>query len=133
MKQATSDISNGLEDLLCFSVYSLGHAFNQLYRPLLADLGVTYPQYLVLTVLWTKGDQTVSDLGNALSLKSNTLTPLLKRLEVLEQVTRHRDEVDERVVRITLTQSGRDLKQKSKKIPDCILRASGLSVAELNH
>lgn len=120
-----------LANLLCFSIYSAEHAFNQLYRPLLADMGLTYPQYLVMTLLWAQDDRTVRELGQALHLQSNTLTPLLKRLEALELITRRRDANDERVVRIRLTRQGRSLQAAARKIPDCIAEATGLTAREL--
>ena len=91
-------MSYDVSDLLCFAIYSAGHAFNRVYKPLLDALGVTYPQYLVLVALWTKDDRTVSELGTQLYLESSTLTPLLKRLEAMGYVTRTRDPDDERQV-----------------------------------
>jgi MarR family transcriptional regulator, organic hydroperoxide resistance regulator len=119
------------EDLLCFAVYSAGHAFNRVYKPLLDELGLTYPQYLVLISLWAKDDQTVGELGETLFLESSTLTPLLKRLEGMDYLTRNRDPADERQVRVRLTNAGRALHRKARDIPRCILEASGLSLAEL--
>ncbi|MBX2853951.1 MAG: MarR family transcriptional regulator [Rhodobacteraceae bacterium] len=120
-----------LGDLLCFSIYSAEHAFTQLYRPQLAELGLTYPQYLVMTLLWDRDDRTVRDLGGALHLQSNTLTPLLKRLEALGHVSRSRDLNDERVVRIRLTDKGKALKTGAADIPNCIGHATGMSPEEL--
>ena len=80
-----------LDEFLCFAVYAAGHAFNRVYKPLLDELGLTYPQYLVMTALWEKDDQTVGALGDQLSLEYSTLTPLLKRLEGLGMVSRRRD------------------------------------------
>lgn len=131
MNKTNTEAASGLEKLICFSVYSAEHAFNQLYRTLLGDLGLTYPQYLVLTLLWSKDDRSVSEIGSALRLQSNTLTPLLKRLEALEFVARKRDPEDERVVRITLTRRGRALKAKAADIPQCVGRATGLTAGEL--
>jgi MarR family transcriptional regulator, organic hydroperoxide resistance regulator len=119
------------EDLLCFAVYSAGHAFNRVYKPLLDELGLTYPQYLVMISLWAKDDQTVGELGETLFLESSTLTPLLKRLESMDYLTRNRDPSDERQVRVRLTNAGRALHRKARDIPRCILEASGLSPAEL--
>ena len=85
-----------LDNFLCFAVYTAGHAFNRLYKPLLEALGLTYPQYLAMVALWEKDDQTVGELGEKLFLESNTLTPLLKRLEGMGLVTRVRDKADER-------------------------------------
>ncbi|QDL93886.1 MarR family transcriptional regulator (plasmid) [Paroceanicella profunda] len=121
-----------LDQFLCFSVYSTGHAFNRLYKPLLDPLGLTYPQYLVMVVLWeSAGDITVGELGRRLALESSTLTPLLKRLEVAGRVERHRDAQDERRVRIRLTPAGRALKDKALEVPACVYEATGLSVERL--
>jgi DNA-binding MarR family transcriptional regulator len=120
-----------LEELLCFAVYSAGHAFSLVYKPLLDELGLTYPQYLVMVSLWAKDDQTVGELGEPLFLESSTLTPLLKRLEATGHVTRSRDPSDERQVRIRLTNQGRALHRKAREIPRCILEATGLSLADL--
>lgn len=120
-----------LADLLCFSVYSTEHAFSQLYRPLLAELGLTYPQYLVMTLLWARDGRTVRELGRALHLQSNTLTPLLKRLETLGLLSRRRDSDDERVVRVALMAGGRALREKARDIPACVAEATGMSPTEL--
>jgi MarR family transcriptional regulator, organic hydroperoxide resistance regulator len=120
-----------LEDLVCFAVYSAGHAFNRVYKPLLDELGLTYPQYLVMVSLWDKNDQTVGELGELLFLESSTLTPLLKRLETVGYLTRSRDPSDERQVRIRLTNAGRALQKRARDIPRCILEATGLSIADL--
>lgn len=95
-----------LENQLCFSVYSASHAFTRAYRPLLATLGITYPQYLVMLVLWEKRQARVSEIGQALGLDSGTLSPLLKRLEKVGLIKRQRDEGDERIVNIHLTAQG---------------------------
>jgi len=119
------------QDLLCFAVYSTGHAFNRIYKPLLDELGLTYPQYLVMVSLWAKDDQTVGELGETLFLESSTLTPLLKRLEAMGLLDRSRDPSDERQVRVRLTNAGRALQKKARDIPRCILEATGLSLADL--
>jgi DNA-binding MarR family transcriptional regulator len=120
-----------LGDFVCFSIYSAALAFNRVYKPLLAQLGLTYPQYLVMVVLWERDGRTVGGIGEALSLESSTLTPLLKRLEGMGLVTRTRDDLDERVVRVRLTASGRALRARARVIPGCILEATGLSLEEL--
>ncbi|MEQ8829011.1 MAG: MarR family transcriptional regulator [Alphaproteobacteria bacterium] len=120
-----------IADMICFSVYSAGHAFNRVYKPLLDRLGVTYPQYLVLISLWDRDDQTVGALGKALMLESNTLTPLLKRLEGMGLVSRARDPQDERQVRVKLTDAGRALRGEADSITMCILEATGLPIEEL--
>ena len=120
-----------LEELVCFAVYSAGHAFNRVYQPLLEQVGLTYPQYLVMVTLWAKDDQTVGELGELLFLESSTLTPLLKRLEAAGYLARSRDPSDERQVRIRLTTAGRALQKKAREIPRCILEATGLSLSDL--
>lgn len=122
----------GLDDNLCFAVYSAGHAFNKIYKPLLDPLGLTYPQYLVMSVLWAKDDQTIGSLGEKLYLESNTLTPLVKRLEALGYVARSRDPDDERQVCVRLTKHGAALRAQARKIPACILEATGLSPEDLH-
>ncbi|NER79284.1 MAG: MarR family transcriptional regulator [Leptolyngbya sp. SIO1D8] len=119
------------EDFLCFALYSANHAMNRAYKPLLEKLGLTYPQYIVMVVLWEKDKQTVKELGQKLFLASNTLTPLLKRLEKMGYVTRRRDSVDERKVVIHLTQQGKALKEDALEIPDCIIEATGLTSKKL--
>ena len=126
---------SGVSDVgewLCFAVYSTGHAFNRVYKPLLDQVGLTYPQYLVMVALWSKDGQTVGELGDTLFLESSTLTPLLKRLEALGHVTRERDPADERQVRVRLTRVGTALQTKARDIPACILERTGLSVREVN-
>ena len=126
-----------LPDMICFALYSATHAMQHVYKPLLDDLGLTYPQYLVLTALWTQDDegrqngQTVGALGRQVQLESNTLTPLLKRLEERGLITRTRSETDERQVNITLTDPGRALKARAAHIPACVLEKSGLSLDDL--
>jgi len=116
-----------VSDLLCFAIYSTGHAFNRVYKPLLDELGLTYPQYLVMVALWAENDQTVGQLGDRLFLESSTLTPLLKRLEALGLVTRKRDPKDERQVRLRLTDKGANLRKRARDVGGCIIEAVGLS------
>ncbi len=120
-----------LDNQLCFALYSTSLAMTKLYKPLLQELGLTYPQYLALLVLWERDGLMVSELGDRLYLDSGTLTPLLKRLEAAGHVCRIRDVEDERRVYITLTSAGRELKARAAKIPGCILSASQCSVPEL--
>jgi MarR family transcriptional regulator, organic hydroperoxide resistance regulator len=120
-----------LGEFLCFAVYSASHAVNRVYKPLLDQLGLTYPQYLTMVLLWEQDDQTVGSLGEKLSLESSTLTPVLKRLEASGHVKRNRDPVDERKVRVRLTERGRATREKARKIPGCILEASNLEIDEL--
>ena len=101
-----------LADFLCFAVYSANLAFGRAYKPILDELGLTYPQYIAIVALWEEEDQTVSHLGEKLFLESNTLTPILKKLESMGYLTRRRDPKDERQVRVNLTEAGRRLREK---------------------
>lgn len=120
-----------LDNQLCFALYSTSLAMTKLYKPLLEELGLTYPQYLAMLVLWEQDGLTVSELGERLYLDSGTLTPLLKRMESAGLVSRIRAVEDERRVHITLTAAGRKLKAKAAKIPGCILSATQCSIPEL--
>lgn len=131
MRHTDTTQDPALDELLCFSIYSADNAFGQLYRKLLDDLGLTYLQYLVLKLLWARDGRTVGDLGAALRLQSNTLTPLLKRMETLSLIDRRRDAQDERIVRISLTAQGRDLEDRAAGITGCIADATGMSPEEL--
>ena len=120
-----------LDNQLCFALYSASLAMTKLYKPLLDELGLTYPQYIVMLALWEKDGLTVSQLGDRLTLDSGTLTPLLKRLEASGFVSRMRDVNDERRVHVTLTATGRRMKQRAQKIPGCVMEASQCSLTEL--
>ena len=120
-----------LDNQLCFALYSASLAMTRVYKPLLDELGLTYPQYLAMLVLWERDGLMVSELGDRLYLDSGTLTPLLKRLEASGFVTRIRAVEDERRVHITLSVAGRQLKTRAAKIPGCILSASQCSLPEL--
>ncbi len=120
-----------LDNQLCFALYSTSLAMTRLYKPLLDELGLTYPQYLAMLVLWEKDGLMVSELGERLYLDSGTLTPLLKRLESSGLISRIRAVEDERRVHITLTAAGRKLKARAARIPGCILSASQCSIPEL--
>ena len=120
-----------LDDQLCFAVYSASLAFNKVYKKSLQRLGVTYSQYLVLLVLWQKDNVTVSEIGEKLFLNSATLTPLLKRLEGMNIITRERSTEDERQVMIELTKSGKDLRQKAEEIPATLLCSMDLPIEKV--
>jgi MarR family transcriptional regulator, organic hydroperoxide resistance regulator len=120
-----------LEDQLCFALYAASRAMTAAYGPLLDKLELTYPQYLVLLVLWEREGQTVSELGDRLQLDSGTLTPLLKRLEARGLVERRRATDDERVVEVFLTSEGKRLRRRCTEIPVEMFGKSGLSLAEL--
>ena len=120
-----------LGNQLCFAIYSTAHAFNRVYKPLLERLGLTYPQYLAMLVLWERDGLSVREIGDRLFLDSGTLTPLLKRLEAAELIKRTRSTEDERQVLIALTARGQALRDKARAVPQAILAASACSVAEL--
>lgn len=116
---------------LCFALYSTLHGVNRVYRRLLADLDLTYPQYLVLLVLWEKDEVGVGEICEALFLETATLTPLLKRLEARGLILRRRSAEDERRVIVTLTAEGRALRARAECIPDRIAAAAGWSLDDL--
>ena len=120
-----------LDQQLCFALYSTSLAMTRLYKPLLNALGLTYPQYLALLVLWERDGLAVSALGDKLFLDSGTLTPLLKRMEAAGLITRRRAVNDERRVNITLTAQGQQLKLKAATVPACILAATQCPIAEV--
>ncbi|NEH57899.1 MarR family transcriptional regulator [Rhizobium leguminosarum] len=113
-----------LHDQLCYAIYTAGIAIQRAYKPLLDELGLTYPQYLVLNVLWSSDGQTVGAIANALALESSTLTPLLKRLETSGLLRRTRNLSNERQVVIGLTDKGRALQHKARCLSDTLLAAS---------
>ncbi len=120
-----------LEGQLCYSIYSAGIAIQRIYKPLLDELGLTYPQYLVLNVLWREEGQTVGAIADALALESSTLTPMLKRLEAAGLVLRMRNPQSERQVILTLTSKGKSLKSKASCLGLALLGASEQSATEL--
>ena len=120
-----------LDDQLCFALYSTSHAMNRAYREPLRALGLTYPQYLVMLVLWQKDDISVSDIGARLYLDSATLTPLLKRLEAMDLVQRTRAMHDERSVIVTVTAAGQQLKREARRVPMQIAKAMDSSLDEI--
>ncbi|MDP9125056.1 MAG: MarR family transcriptional regulator [Pseudomonadota bacterium] len=128
---ARADAWLTLDKQLCFALYSASLAMTKVYKPLLAPLGLTYPQYLVMLALWEDDAQTVSALGDKLALDSGTLTPLLKRLETQGQLSRERDAEDERRVIVRLTPAGRRLKVQARRIPREIGHASGCELSEI--
>ena len=131
-RKNASDALLQLGNQVCFAIYSTAHAFNRVYKPLLDRVGLTYPQYLVMLVLWEQDGVTVKEIGERLFLDSGTLTPLLKRLEGAHLVKRTRSTEDERQVLISLTPQGQALKDKARAVPQAILAASACSVGELS-
>lgn len=120
-----------VERQLCFALYATSLAMTRLYKPLLDPLGLTYPQYLVMLVLWERDGLTVSELGERLALDSGTLTPLLKRLQAAGLLQRLRDSADERRVRLTLSAAGRALKSRAAAVPPQVAQASGCTLGEI--
>ncbi|TCK38697.1 MarR family transcriptional regulator [Paraburkholderia sp. BL8N3] len=117
-----------LSDFLCFAVYSANLAFGKAYKSILEELGLTYTQYITVIALWEEDNQTVSGLGEKLFLESNTLTPILKKLEAMGYLERRRDPEDERQVRVSLTKSGRKLREKGLNMD--LVEATGLAPDE---
>ncbi len=122
--------SVALDDQLCFALYAASRAVTARYRPLLEAIGLTYPQYLVMMLLWESDHQTVGQLGSRLALDSGTLSPLLKRLTAAGLVTRHRRVEDERSVAIALTDGGRALQEKAIAISEEMIGAIGFDNGE---
>ncbi|MFC5469176.1 MarR family winged helix-turn-helix transcriptional regulator [Cohnella suwonensis] len=125
-----------LEEHICFSLYACSRAIFRMYRPLLDELELTYPQYLVLLVLWDRRECSIKELSETLSLDSGTLTPMLKRMEAAKLITRERSANDERVVNIRITESGMALQERAVCIPEAMLASSGMTAeeaTELNH
>ncbi len=120
-----------LDAQLCFSLYSTTIAINRLYKPMLDSLGVTYPQYLVLSTLWEKDGQTISAIADRLALEPSTITPLMKRLEAAGFVSRQRNPADERQVQVFMTAKGKGLRREASCLTDALLENSGLNVAEM--
>ena len=117
-----------LSDFLCFAIYSANLAYGRAYKPILEELGLTYTQYIAIVALWENDNQTVSSLGEKLFLESNTLTPILKKLEGMGYLRRQRDPTDERQVLVNLTDAGRRLREKGLTMN--LVKASGLTPEE---
>ena len=117
-----------LDNQLCFALYACSREITKLYKPILDELSITYTQYISLLVLWEKDNITVNEMGKKLHLDSGTLTPLLKKLESMNLVTRIRDTIDERKVYVALTQKGIELKKIAIEIPSKIFCCTGLSI-----
>ena len=132
--QALSPASMSLDDHLCFALYSASMAVTRLYKPMLDELGITYPQYLVLNALQDVGVKeslTIGGLAGRLSLEPSTITPLVKRLEVAGLVSRARNQADEREVRVSLTDAGRDVMARSSCLAEALLAKSDMAISEL--
>ena len=120
-----------LDSQLCFSLYATTIAINRTYKPMLDELGITYPQYLVLSALWEEDGQTIGAIATRLNLEPSTITPLVKRLELAGFLGRQRNPDDERQVQVTLTPKGRDLRAKTACLTETLLRKSGLTVDQI--
>lgn len=120
-----------LDQQLCFALYSASLAMTKVYRPLLDELELTYPQYLVMLALWERDGASVGEIGEQLTLDSGTLTPLLKRLETAGWLQRQRSQGDERRVEVHLTDAGRALKEQARSLPTRIAATTGCSLDEL--
>ncbi|GLZ84492.1 transcriptional regulator [Metapseudomonas resinovorans] len=120
-----------LDNQLCFALYSTSLMMTKVYKPLLQELGLTYPQYLAMMVLWEGDGITVGEISNRMLTDPGSLTPLLKRLEAEGFITRTRSSKDERVVELRLTEQGRVLQEKARKVPACILAATERTTDEL--
>jgi len=120
-----------LDNQLCFALYAANHAMHRLYRQRLQVLGLTYPQYLVMLVLWENDGLSVSAIGDRLFLDSATLTPLLKRLEQSGLLRRERSTRDERQVLVSLSEAGRALRQQARAVPEDVSRSAGCSPTQL--
>jgi DNA-binding MarR family transcriptional regulator len=120
-----------LDNQLCFALYSTSLLMTKVYKPLLQALGLTYPQYLAMMVLWEQDGITVGEISTRMLTDPGSLTPLLKRLEGEGFISRTRSKEDERVVQLYLTEQGRALQQKALTVPGCILSASGLELEQL--
>ena len=130
---ASPDEVPKLDDFLCFAIYSANLAMGRIYKPVLDELGLTYPQYIVLVSLYEEDDQTVGGLGDKLFLDSSTLTPLLKRMEATGLLTRQRDPEDERQVRVRLTPQGRSVREQATAFRGDLVKAIGLSATDFQH
>ncbi|MBA5638979.1 MarR family transcriptional regulator [Duganella sp. LX20W] len=119
-----------LGDFMCFAIYSTNLAYSRVYKPVLEELGLTYPQYVAIVCLWEEEMQTVKSLSEKLFLEPSTITPMLKRLEAMGYVRRERDTEDERSVRVSLTEAGRQLREKAFDYRAVTAKAAGLSPDE---
>jgi len=120
-----------LDQQVCFPLYAASNLITRLYRPMLDELGLTYPQYLVMMVLWERAPRTVGEVGQQLHLDTGTLTPLLKRMEVAGLVARQRDPADERRVLVTLTRQGEALREPARQVPETLAANLPLPVEDL--
>lgn len=132
MTNSTDMASLPLDAHLCFSIYGANLALQRTYKPVLDDLGITYPQYLALSLLWERENRTVGEMADELDLEPSTMTPLLKRLEASDFIHRKRHPDDDRQVVISLTSKGKKAQSSAKCLIDALLKNSGLSMAEID-
>ncbi|WP_108814916.1 MarR family winged helix-turn-helix transcriptional regulator [Loktanella sp. Alg231-35] len=125
-------LPSSADEMYCFAVYTAWHRINRAYAPLLREIGLTYPQYITLTLLWERDAQSVGDLAQRLGMETNTVTPLLKRLQADGHVTRQRGKDDKRKVFVHLTGQGRALQAKAEEITRCIVEQSGFALPKLD-
>jgi len=118
--------------MFCHAVYTASHAINRSYTPFLREFGLTYPQYIVLTLLWERDNQKIGELAEQVEMESNTMTPLVKRLEDMGHIARKRGETDKRETVVSLTNKGRALKKKAPTVTACMIEKTTLSPVELN-
>jgi len=129
---SNQDLPTKAEDMFCFAVYSATHAINRAYYPLLKPLGLTYPQYIALTMLWQNDGMSVGDLSQRLKMESSTVTPLLKRLENLGHLKRQRSVEDERKILLYLTENGSALEKQALDITACMVESTKLNLHKLD-
>ncbi|GGX71297.1 transcriptional regulator [Tateyamaria omphalii] len=126
-----NEVPTRAEDMFCYGIYAASHVINRAYTPLLNRLGLTYPQYITLTLLWERDRQKVTELAGKLRMQTSTLTPLLQRLETQGLVKRSRDKQDGRAVIVSLTDPGRVLQRTAPDITACMIKGTTLSLVEL--
>jgi len=120
-----------LENQLCFPIYATSRMITRIYQPYLEKLDLTYPQFLVMMVMWEHNSLTVGQIGSKLYLNTNTITPILKKLISKKYISKQRSVEDERIVHISLTDIGKEIQKQSAHIPECIINASGMSQDDL--
>lgn len=127
----TGKVPTRAEDMFCHAVYTSSHLINRAYAPFMRELGITYPQYITLTLLWERDEQSISELAHLLEMETSTMTPLVKRLESLGHVSRIRGKVDERQVFVMLTPTGQSLQERVPNVTQCMIERTSLSQIEL--
>jgi DNA-binding MarR family transcriptional regulator len=126
----TSRVEHSLDEHLCLALHRASRAMTACYRPLLAEVGLTYPQYLVMALLWERGATSIGAIGERLGLESSTVSPLVKRLEAADLVQRRRGTADERTVEVVLTDAGEEMRERARHVPSRVAATTGLTAAE---